>query len=946
MLADLLDQNQIRLKSLHAGHTEHVICPHCGGGKTREKCLSVTIDQDGDGATWICHRATCPSSPGGARVTASAYRVAPRRPWQRPAEHTRDQQSNRPQWLYEAFSARQIGARVIHALGIYAVQREFGHPFGKLPTVVFPYRFNGEIVNRKYRSHPKQTMAQERDAQPTLYNVDSLGAEPEEIIWVEGEMDVAAIMECGLNHAVSLKDGAPASVEAGSDPEAKRFQALATHADLLAKPKRIVLAGDMDAPGLALREILARRLGRHRCWLVTWPDGHKDAGDVLRELGPDAVLAAIQSATPYPIEGLNRVTPGTLRALRAMPPPGLMTTGTDATDRILKLPAEGRLIIVTGVPGSGKTNWTRFVMVHVMKNHNRKWAVFSPEMQPWESFVAECAEVLTLKSFYQRHGLPSLSDDEIDHAERWFEPRLVMLVCDAENQAPTLDWLLEHATISVLRDGTTDLLIDPWNEVETSRGNGQTETEQIGKALQRFKAFALRHGCNVWITAHPSKPDPKADAKAAPGPYQIAGCYSEDTEVLTADGWKHHIDISSSDKVCCFDPTANVLIWQSPSFVHAYPYEGQMHHYNGYSLDLLVTPNHRMVVQAHWTWAAKRENRGKLKPEGWAHKGWQFETSDRLRTSRYKMPLAAPLQAATANFSIPGVANQEAGWSFVGWYVTEGSESMRAPSVCQAEKESAGVRETISALGVPFSERLSVSNIVGYQTMWVGRIKRRGSEEFCDWILRECGKGAPNKRLPSVVWTLPKELKEILFTALIAGDGHERPYNPDRIKQGGYVYSTTSRQLADEVQRLAIELGMYASVSSVAGVKEHHHTRYWLTIGHRDRTERTITLPWNREIVNYSGTVYCLTVPTGAYVTRRNGKMAICGNSAHWYNRADVGLTVHSPEAGAAEIHLWKARFRRFGRRGTNAVLDFDALTGTYSAPIGVVAEAPDWVHS
>ena len=99
-----------------------------------------------------------------------------------------------------------------------------------------------------------------------------------------------------------------------------------------------------------------------------------------------------------------------------------------------------------------------------------------------------------------------------------------MSVCDAEDEAPTLDWLIERARATVLRDGATDLLIDPWNEIDDQRGQ-QNETAVIGRALQRLKGFALRHGCNVWVIAHPAKPIAlkSGEKRAAPGPYEISG---------------------------------------------------------------------------------------------------------------------------------------------------------------------------------------------------------------------------------------------------------------------------------------------------------------------------------------------------------------------------------------------------------------------------------------
>ncbi len=515
-LAELLDAARIRLKSHAAGHTEHTVCPAC---HDKERSFSVTIDEDGMGFASICHRGSC-GHTAGARLSA---KPTPRG-YQVPAPVTPAQQINRPDWLYQAFFERKIGARTIQELGIYAVERNFPHPFGRLPAIVFPYLHGGELVNRKFRSHPKQTMSQEAGALPTLFNVDRLGSAPAEIVWVEGEMDVATLFECGVPHAVSLKDGAPKEAKFKEDD--KRFEALRTHADLLGKAKRIVLAGDSDVPGLALREELARRLGRHRCFLVTWPEACKDAGDALRLCGPDAVVAALNAAQPYPIDGIQSIQAGSLLGLRRLPPPGTMSTGTRATDAILSLPTEGRLIIVTGFPGSGKTTWVRFVMVHTAGNHARHWAVFSPEMQPWEQFAAECAEVWCGKPFWPSGKLPSMTDEEIQDAEVWLGSRVTMLVCDAEDQAPTIDWVLDRAKVTVLRDGTTDLVIDPWNEIDHTRPSGMSETEYVGRMLQRLKAFGLRYGCNVWLIAHPAKPQPIKNGEArgaAPGPYDISG---------------------------------------------------------------------------------------------------------------------------------------------------------------------------------------------------------------------------------------------------------------------------------------------------------------------------------------------------------------------------------------------------------------------------------------
>jgi twinkle protein len=273
-----------------------------------------------------------------------------------------------------------------------------------------------------------------------------------------------------------------------------------------------------------LREELARRLGRHRCWIVTWPEGCKDANATLVAHGPAGVMRAVEAAEPYPIAGIQRIRAGTLLALRHAPPPKVLTTGILSLDKVMKLPGEGRLIIVTGLPSHGKSAMTRFLMMHTMEHHDRRWQVFSPEMQPWEQFAATCAEVLMGKPFWPTRTQEGMPDHDITFAENWLRNRVSFLASDAQEIVPTLDWLLECARVAVLRDGATDILTDPWNEVEHDRGN-LTETDYTGRSLQKIKAFCLRHGCNWWIVAHPTKltpPKPGAEIPP-PGLYDIAG---------------------------------------------------------------------------------------------------------------------------------------------------------------------------------------------------------------------------------------------------------------------------------------------------------------------------------------------------------------------------------------------------------------------------------------
>ena len=533
-LPELLADQGIHLKSYAPGREQRLACPHCHGGLSKEECLAVRVDDEGDGAVWTCHRGKCGWRGGVTlrRPDRDEWRreARPPEPSQAPYPHLPEDQ-RRPDGMYAWFKARGISADTVDLFGCYVTTKSFRQPGGAWldkEAIVFPYLFDRRLVNRKYRS-PEKEMMQDKAPLPTLFNIDAVEGD-DLVVWVEGESDVMAVHEAGFPQVVSLKDGASRVVRAEDDPrrqDQKRYAALTTHDVKLNKIKKHILAGDMDEPGKALREELARRIGRHRCWMVTWPDDCKDAGDVLRLHGTERVRQCIEAARPYPIKGLMQVRRGSLSELRKRGRPAVMSTGASSTDNILRLPGEGRIIVVTGIPNHGKSSWLMFVKAHLMTHHQRRFATFSPEMEPWEDYAAAVAVVLNGKPFWPTPGYDEMSEEDMLKAEDYLETRLFLMVSDPEEvgDEPTLDWILEKARAAVVRYGVTDLDIDPWNELDHGRPAGVTETDHIGRGLQRLRAFARRHGVNVWIVAHPAKPFlmKRGEKPEPPNLYSISG---------------------------------------------------------------------------------------------------------------------------------------------------------------------------------------------------------------------------------------------------------------------------------------------------------------------------------------------------------------------------------------------------------------------------------------
>ncbi|KAL0352745.1 UNVERIFIED_CONTAM: Primaseprotein [Sesamum angustifolium] len=179
---------------------------------------------------------------------------------------------------------------------------------GARKIIAFTYRQNGHLVGCKYRTIDKKYW-QERNTEKYLYGLDDI-AEADEIIIVEGEIDKLSLEEAGYHNCVSVPSGAPQTVslkEIPSPEKDTRFQYLWNCEDYLDKASRIILATDGDVPGQSLAEELARRLGRQRCWRVHWPkkdeaNSFKDANEVLKYLGADALRDAIDKAELYQMQ--------------------------------------------------------------------------------------------------------------------------------------------------------------------------------------------------------------------------------------------------------------------------------------------------------------------------------------------------------------------------------------------------------------------------------------------------------------------------------------------------------------------------------------------------------------------------------------------------------------------------------------------------------------------
>jgi twinkle protein len=123
------------------------------------------------------------------------------------------------------------------------------------------------------------------------------------LIITEGVEDALSWMVAGATHVVSVPNGTTDRPGEGdvNPSEDHRFAYLWVNGrldPLVDRYKTLILSSDGDKAGAVLRDELALRLGRDRCWYVSYPEGCKDANDVLRKHDIDGFGALLEGARP------------------------------------------------------------------------------------------------------------------------------------------------------------------------------------------------------------------------------------------------------------------------------------------------------------------------------------------------------------------------------------------------------------------------------------------------------------------------------------------------------------------------------------------------------------------------------------------------------------------------------------------------------------------------
>lgn len=470
-----------------------VKCPLCIGRRTNKTDRSLSINKAD--LTYHCHYCNASgvlrSKNDKMNDSVVQFFKHEKKEYKRPDKVVKIEDGMYAQPFIEYFNQRGISEDTMKAVGITQEKERFGNV--NIGCIGFNFLLKGEVVNTKYRTRDKKFKLIS-GAELIPYNIDSIHpssfneGEEKYALYTEGEIDCMTWVECGFSHAVSAPNGANANMEYLDNYIDEYFEPLDV----------IYISVDNDRKGMEFRYELLRRFGSSRCRIIDYPSPCKDINEVMVQYGREAVKECFNNYTEIKPEGIMelRDVETNLDFLFHNGFQAGVKIGMPTIDQYLSFRI-GMLVVVTGVPTSGKTYMLNFILAKLNIIHDWKIAFFSPEFYPVSDHMGQMMETLGGLRFHSDNYDVNTYDKMKEYVNNnlfWIDP-----------DDTDINSVMERAIYLIKRKGVKALVIDPFNSLTDKNYKGGRKDEYISDFLQMLRAFARKYGIAVFLVMHPTK---------------------------------------------------------------------------------------------------------------------------------------------------------------------------------------------------------------------------------------------------------------------------------------------------------------------------------------------------------------------------------------------------------------------------------------------------------
>ena len=465
-------------------------CPYCRGDGRDKETLSVNLEN----GAYNCFRSSC-----GAR----GHFVQMARDFSYPLEFEDDRRRKEYRRLpQKAITVREPAVEYLAGRGIgreVARQYRVTSRRDNDKILVFPfYSPDGALEFVKYRrtdfdpARDKNKEWCEKDTRPILFGMDQCRGF-DRLVVTEGQIDSLSLAEAGVKNPVSVPTGA------------RGFTWLDHCWEWITRFSEIVVFGDCENGKVTLVDELARRLPLP-VKVVQAEDylGEKDANDILRKYGPEAVRRAADNAKVQPVGHVKELADVEAVDIYSLE---RIKTGIREIDRVIGGFYFGQAVLLTGKRGEGKSTFMGQLIVEAL-DQGYKTLAYSGELadyhfKRWLDFQAAGPRHVAARLNAFGDPVYTLPEAVVEKINGWYRGNAYLYDCNAvEDDAFT--GLLDTVEQAVCRYGIRFVCLDNLMTALDADPRDDLYRAQ-SKFMRRLKQMAVKHNIVILVVAHPRK---------------------------------------------------------------------------------------------------------------------------------------------------------------------------------------------------------------------------------------------------------------------------------------------------------------------------------------------------------------------------------------------------------------------------------------------------------
>lgn len=369
--------------------------------------------------------------------------------------------------------------------------------------LVFPFKDENSILTFvKYRktdfdkTKDKNKEWCERDCKPILFGMDQCNMENDTLILTEGQIDSLSVSEAGIENAVSVPTGA------------KGFTWIPYCWDFLNQFKTLIVFGDHEKGHITLLEEMKSRF--HGAIMHVREEDYmdcKDANEILKKYGKDAIRKAIANAVPVKNRRILKVSEVERMDLSKLPK---INTGMQQLNKITGGMYLGQLALLTGDRGDGKSTFASQLGIMAIKEGYPVF-FYSGELMGWyfkEWLERQMAGAKHINKIDDEFGrLYSVDANVLGKITNWYENKAYLynndIVQDGDTEEESILKTMESA---ITQYGCKVMIID--NLMTAMEDDISSDIyRQQSNFVKSLAAMAKKFNVLIILIAHPKKRD-------------------------------------------------------------------------------------------------------------------------------------------------------------------------------------------------------------------------------------------------------------------------------------------------------------------------------------------------------------------------------------------------------------------------------------------------------